>query len=245
MNDKKSILISIILIFIVLVVLIFAVPQNFEVAKDLVLEETYELKDIIIESNVSNIHIKHSDEQIIKVKIYGDKNRTKIDDYDKLSIVSKVKECKIFCRKNKIASIEITLPKDYGYKLKINNDYGNVSVDNFENGIFDVETDTGRVTIDEVKNLKLDVDVGDIIIGKINNKLDIEVDAGDLTIEEINLNENSIINIDTGNVKINKTNEIYFDTKVDVGKVDINNNYRKSDIELKIKLDVGNISIKN
>lgn len=245
MENKNSIWISILVILIILLGLSFISSRNYKPSKNLIIEDTYELKDIIINSNASNINIKESNDQIIKVKIYGDDKKTSIKDYDKLTIKSNIKECKFFCLKNEIASIEISLPKNYDNKLIIKNDYGNVNVGNFENSDFDIEVDAGKVTIDEVKNIKLDVDAGDIKIGKINNKLNIEADAGNVIINEINLNENSTIDIDAGNLEIGKTNEIYIDPKIDLGAIDINNNYRKSDIELKINIDAGNISIKN
>lgn len=245
MENKNSIWISVIVILIILAGLYYISSRNYKPSKNLIVEDTYELKDIIIKSNASNINIIDSDEQIIKVKIYGDENRTTIEDYDKLTIKSNIRECKFFCLKNEIASIEISIPKDYNNNLIIDNDYGKVKVGNFKNGDFDIEVDAGKVNISEVKNIKLDVDAGDIKIGKINNRLNIEADAGNVIIDEVNLNENSTIDIDAGNLEIGKTNEIFIDAKIDLGSVDINNNYKKSDIELKINIDAGNISINN
>lgn len=243
-NNFSVIITALVIVIIVAFVVSYFKAKNYHPEDTLVLDETYELKDIIIKSNAANINIKNTDEEIIKVKIYGDESRTTVEDYDKLSIESNIKTFK-FLSFNKAATIEIYLPKDYDNKIKIEDDYGNLTIDSFIDSTFDIELDAGKVKMKEVSNLKLDVNAADVEISKINKKFDIEVDAGNVEIGEIDIEEDSSIEIDAGNVEIGKTNKIAIDTETDVVEVKINNNYSDSKVHLNISMDIGNISIDN
>ena len=244
-EKRKNIWTAILVILFLLLALSLIHSKSYTPSKELVLDETYEIKDIVIKSDAANVTIKETDEQIIKVKIYGDKNNTNVEDYDKITIETKMKNCKFLCLKNRVASIEISLPKDYDNKLKINDDYGNLNIGKFEDGDFDIELDSGKVNIDEVSNIVLDIDAGDANIRKVNRKLDIDIDAGNLKINELELEGDSSINMDAGSIEIGKTNDIYFDVKSDVAEVNINNNNRKSELTLTIRIDIGSINVNN
>ena len=247
MENKSNIRVVITALVIVLLVALtisYFQAKKYNPNETLVVDETYELKDIVIKSNAAEVKIKQTDEQIIKVKIYGDKSKTKVDDYDKLSIESNIKEL-MFMSVNKAAQIEIELPKDYDNKIVIDTDYSTIDIEDFKDAKFNIDIDAGKVNLGETGNLKLDVDAADVNIKKINKQFDIEVDAGNVIIDEINIEENSSIEIDAGNLEIGKTNEVYFITKADVAEVNINRNYTDSNVHLNINMDIGNISIKN
>ena len=72
-----------------------------------------------------------------------------------------------------------------------------------------------------------------------------ENDCGDIEVNNINLNKNSYIKDEYGDIKIGNTNELYIDAKTNLGKVKIKNNYHKSDITLKIENDCGDIEVNN
>ena len=57
------------------------------------------------------------------------------------------------------------------------------------------------------------------------------------------INEDSSIKSNFGDVKIEKINNVYVDAKVDLGDVKIEGNDRHSDITLKIKSDCGDIKV--
>ena len=126
---------------------------------------------------------------------------------------------------------------------KIKVDYGDIKVERIESG--EVENDCGDIYIGEVKTIKTSNSYGDIEIGKVLSELNIENDCGDISIDEVNLNKDSFIKDDYGDINIGKTNEIFIDAKVDLGDVEINKNYRKSLITLQIKNDCGDIIVDN
>ena len=57
------------------------------------------------------------------------------------------------------------------------------------------------------------------------------------------LKTNSKIETDTGDVRIKNINQIWIDAKSKTGDITIKDNYRKSDIELIIKTDTGDIKV--
>ena len=101
------------------------------------------------------------------------------------------------------------------------------------------------INIGNIKNINVENNFGDTEIENITGELVIEADCGNINIDRININKNSKIKCDLGDVKIHSTNEIYIDAKVDLGDVHINNNYRHSNTTLNIEVDSGDITIKN
>ena len=87
---------------------------------------------------------------------------------------------------------------------------------------------------------------------KVNNNyqksdvtLTIKNQCGDIEIDNVSLTENAKIKTTSGDVEIDKINNIYIDATTTSGKVDIKNNDRKADYELKIKTTSGDISVNN
>ena len=77
----------------------------------------------------------------------------------------------------------------------------------------------------------------------IFNKCNINSACGDIKVYSVQIQENSSIKSDFGDVKINNSNDIYVDTNVDLGDVKIRNNNRYSDITLKIDSSCGDIKV--
>lgn len=255
---------------------------NNKVSNKLVFEQTYEkmFDEIIINSSSSNIYIKTSEDNLVKVVIYSDEDKTNVTELDnKLTITLKEKNCIGFCFNYTVPKIEVYLPKDYKNNINITNNYGDVEIDEFLNANMeiledcgdvkikggntikvtndygdikisnandiDIKESAGDVIIGSVNNVKVENDYGDIEIDKVNNYLDLNNNCGDIKLENINLSKNSSITDSYGDIKIGKTNEIYIDAKTDLGDIKINNNYNKSDINLKIQNDCGDIKINN
>ncbi len=127
--------------------------------------------------------------------------------------------------------------------VSIQSSYGDISIGSLIEG--DINQDCGDITIDNVSNIKATNNLGDIKINKINSYFDLSDNCGDIKIDEVNINENSKIKLDLGDVKIGLTNEIYIDAKVSLGDIKINNNHNKSDITLKIENNCGDIKVNN
>ena len=255
---------------------------SYKTSNELAINESYENNFTILDINSSSskVYIKNSTDDTVSVKIYGNKEDFSIDtSNNKLNIVGNEKSCVGICFNATISRIEVYLPESYNGKINIDNDYGDVAIESFNNSTIKVEENSGDVNIisgkditvnNDYGNITIDTvdiatitddcghikvnsvnqvtaknDYGDINISLINDYLDIENQCGDIKLNNINLTKNSSIKDDYGDITIGKTNEIYVDTKTDLGDVDINNNYNKSDITLKIENDCGNIKIKN
>lgn len=108
-----------------------------------------------------------------------------------------------------------------------------------------IKMDAGDIEIGEVNNIEVKNNYGDINIDKINNYFNIKEDCGDVKINSVNIEKDSFIENSLGDIKINTTNKIYIDAKTSLGEVKINNNYKDSDITLKIDNSCGDIVVKN
>ena len=218
------------------------------VSNELIVDQVYEdnFSKIEIDSEAGDIYIKESDNDNVKVVIYGDKNKTTVDKNDNnLVINAKAKKCVGFCFNFKKAKIEVYIPKDYSNKIKIDSNYGDIEVDDFTSSKIEINNDYGDIKIDGVYKLKVENDYGDIKVKNITGSLNIENDYGDIKIDNINITDDSSIKSDFGDIRIGDTNEVYIDAKTDLGDVKINNNYNKSDITLKIRNDCGDIKVNN
>ena len=89
----------------------------------------------------------------------------------------------------------------------------------------------------------LKCDLGNTEIKEVLNKCNVKADCGNIEIDTISIQEDSTIKVDLGNVNINKTNDIYIETDVDLGKTNISQNNRNSEITLKINCDCGNVTV--
>lgn len=255
---------------------------SHQVSNELLLDKIYDadFNKISINANASNIYVKVSTDDNVRVIIYGGKDNTTVEtNNNRLSIILKEEPCIGFCFNNTISKIEVYLPENYEHIINIVNNYGDIKVEEFLKADIDIEEDCGDVTVFGGNSVKIDNNYGDITLHKanvanikeaagnvevgtaydatiesaygdikitsINNYLDLKSDCGDIKIDNVILNKNSIIKSNLGNVKIGSINDIYIDATTDLGNVKINNNYRKSDIILKIENDCGDITVNN
>ena len=61
--------------------------------------------------------------------------------------------------------------------------------------------------------------------------------------KEVAVLVDSTINVDVGNVRVEETNDIKVETKVDAGKANVNINNEEAEIKLNITVRVGNINV--
>lgn len=130
-----------------------------------------------------------------------------------------------------------------GNIVKVTNRYGDIEVG--EASSLDIKEDCGDVEIGKVNDIVVKNSYGDISIDQVFNYLDVRDDCGNIEIERLVLNRDSIIQNSFGDIDIGFTNEIYIDAKTNLGDVDVNHNYRMSNITLKIKNDCGDIEVDN
>lgn len=127
--------------------------------------------------------------------------------------------------------------------ISIENNYGDIELK--EAVAADIKGAAGNIEVGTVNDITLENNLGDTTIDKVTNYLDVQNDCGDIEIDNININKNSNIKNDLGNIKVGSTNKIYIDASNDLGKIDINNNYPKSEIKLEIENDCGDIKVNN
>lgn len=231
-------------------------------SSELILEKEYDsdFENIDIDIELGNVYIKNSSDDTTKVIIYGDKDRLEYNDKENLDIKYKGRVCVGICFNNEQPKIEIYLSEDALSKVDIDNKYGDVRVDSFNNLALDLKLSYGDIEIDKVNTLEVDSaygdidvdeakeinssnDYGNVKVGKITSYFNMENDCGDIKIDEVILDKNSSIKASLGNIKIGKTNELYIDAHTSLGDVKVNENNNKSDITLKIENSCGDIKV--
>lgn len=208
---------------------------------ELIYEETYDnqYQTINVESGYANIHFKKSDNDQIKVVVYSDEEEPKVNaSSDELSVELKDDKCTFFCINKHISRIEVYVPALYENEIIINDNYGDIEVDDFINATMKINNDCGDIKVSGANILEVNNDYGDINIGNA-----IEVNAvascGNIDIDTVDIakiaDEYGDITIDTVNKYMSITDEC--------GDIEINNAYITE--ESNIKNDFGNIKINN
>lgn len=260
MKNKGLIIFLIVLCSIVVVslvgVLVLGLKSNFKfnfsigsgVSTNEIFNKEYDdiFDSLKINTEAADIYINESINDKIKVVVYSDyEDRFNVEESNKLWLDVKSKKCNFFCFNQKKAKVIVYLPSNYSKKIEIDTKYGDIEMDKFDYAIVDFGLNYGDVKIDSCLNAIINNNYGDIKIGSIYEYFEIVDNYGDIKIDKINIIKNSNIEDDFGDVKIGYTNEIYIDAKTSLGDVDINNNYNKSDITLKIRNSFGDIKIDN
>lgn len=233
----------------------FGFTQRIE---ELQIEKTYKntYNKINIETDAADIKIKKSENEDIYLKIYSEKDHSKVVDNEiELNIEVTQKKCIGICINNKISKIELYLPENFDKEIYINNNYGDIEIESFENAKLDIKEDAGDIKIEKANIVNINNNYGDIKINEIKegtikeaagditinkvNSIDIKNNYGDTKIEEIN--EYVRIDGDAGDIKIINLN-ITKDSSIDtnVGDIRIENT---NDIYIDAKTDVGSAKV--
>lgn len=218
---------SILIVFLIFI-LVYLLNNNSRfyfnfgdtVSDKLVLDETYDtiFDEIKIDSKTSNIEIKNSIDEKIKLVIYGEEEKLEVNkDNNKLNIKTSEKNCIGFCFNRKIFKIELYLPITYDKKLIIDNNYGDVSVSEFENMEISAKLSAGDINIEKIKSGKIVNNYGDIKINGYSKKLDITEDCGDVYVSAV---DDIKVTNKFGDIKINKVNNS-LNIKDDCGDIKI------------------------
>ena len=261
---SRELIISLIVLLLILIVgliafLVFALNGNFKFKnwgtkkrETVIFDESYdfaEIEKMEILSSAGDIKFIESMDDKIRVVVYGENAEDLTVDLKEHELrvdSSKYKHKKIFFGFDfHLNDIIVYIPKNYEKEIDINAKYGDIEMLDLENATVRIEEDCGDVSLGKVKNAFVSNHYGDIEIAEIGNKVEIQSDCGDVKIDAINIMENSLVENNLGDIKIGKTNEIYIDAKTDLGDVKVNNNYRHSEITLKIENDCGDIKVEN
>ena len=214
MKNKKIIVTLIILLSILVVLLagfmlyIMNGKHRFyhfnwmhKVSNELIMDEVYDIdfKKIELVSDASDILIKKSKDNTVRVVVYGEKDRLNVStDDEKLWIKSEAKKCGFICINVTVAKIEVYLPENYEQEIEVNNKYGDVEIESFVNANIKIHEDCGDVEVEEANELVVKNSYGDIKVGMVE-KAEIEESAGDVTVNKV---KDIIVKNNYGNIKI-------------------------------------------
>ncbi len=118
---------------------------------------------------------------------------------------------------------------------------GKIEIGTIEEGT--VKTSSGRITIEGAKKIQAEASSGKIDINTIEEYCHLTTSSGSIDVDSLNITENSYISAKSGSVSIKSKNDIYVEANSNSGGIDIKNNNRKSDIELKVTTTSGSINI--
>lgn len=238
----------------------FAKGFNYKLSEELIYNEiAEEVNNIYINSSASEINISKSEDNNFKVVVYGDKSDklNVSNDGGVLKLSYEQKSCVGICLNNKIGKIEVYVPEDFENTINVENDYGDILIDEFKNATLNIDEDAGNVIVKEALNVKVKNDYGNIEIDKADS-INVDEDSGTVKIGEVSI---LIANNDYGDIKVDKINK-YVEVKLDCGEVDINNLFitenssikndlgtikigNTSEIYIDAKTDLGNIKVNN
>ncbi len=256
MKNKGLIVFLICLLTIVLVlVTIFFIKLlngNFNISifksvSDTIIEEKeFEniYDEVILSSKNSDIEIKKTDSDNIKIVIYGSKkDKIEYNQTNKLDINFIQETCKFFCINNKRGKVLVYIPSNYDKNIIIKTDVGDVSVDDLIGLNVDITTNVGDVNIKNINEAIINTDVGEINISKVNSRVDITTNVGDVRIDDLNITKNSKIYTDIGDITIRNINDVNIEYKNDIGNKNVNKNNKDSMINLMLETDIGDIDV--
>lgn len=152
-------------------------------------------------------------------------------------------------------------------KLQLDNDSGNVNVNNAavtQLGDVEIMVDSGNIEINnfKAKQLKLQIDSGNVTADGIAATLNASADSGNIKIR--NFAGKSKLSVDSGNIKLYKQDTAdtdisadsgnvyvempssfagFYDLQVDSGKIDAPESKRETNEYVKVRADSGNITI--
>ena len=259
MKNKKSIIalisvLSIITIALIILFIIFLTNGNtlkkyfkfgIKTNSKIICNEKYKLNNIDITTNNSDIEFKYSEDENIKVVVYGEeKENLKVEEnLESISIDFKEENTHFFGIDLTTNKIEVYIPRTFDKNINIKSDLGDVKSVDLKNSHIKIDADCGDVKLKKVKSVDVTSKLGDIEIEQISEYLNLDVDCGDIEIDNIILTKNSKIESNLGNIEIDKTNDIYIEAKTDLGDVDVKHSNRYSEVELDVYADCGDIKI--
>jgi len=267
-NKKLRIFIIISLILIVLSAIVYFIVGRlkvnyrsfYNVGKEIVLEQTYNtiFNEIDIETKMTDIDIKKSSDNNIKVIIYGEKDYIKIKEKNnKLYINVEEKNFITFDFYKYISKVEIYLPNGYSKLIRIDNEYGNIKIEEFINCTFDIRQKYGDflslgADFIKIENIYGDIDLkqatkariaakaGDVNIDNIDDVV-VENEYGDITIK--NVKEYLKLHNESGDIKLDNIS-IIKDSFIDLEYGDIKIK-SINDVYIDAKADYGELKVKN
>ena len=277
---KKGKTISMILIIILTIlailitsIMIFLIKEeyhelNFTKKENKVItRKIYEpstIEKIKIESTSSDIEVKTSEKNKMKLIIYGkDKKEVTSEIENKTLNINKTSKenfCFGWCF-GKEDKIILYLPKEMKSKLEIENYTGDISLEEFENLELKITNKSGDIKLGKINNLDItsqsgDIDIqvtasvkikntsGEIAITNILKQANIETNSGDIDIMNFTINEDSNITSKSGDIFISSITDSYLSSHTSSGDIRIKESNRYAKYSLKMNTTSGDITVR-
>ncbi|MCQ2748939.1 MAG: DUF4097 domain-containing protein [Clostridia bacterium] len=152
------------------------------------------------------------------------------------------------------------IPETYGGQFYINLPYGEVNIGNFKYSSISLMSDAGDVSIEEAENISANLSYGDLEIGKartiyalcntgdieigeVDSFCNLEVELGNIEIENCNIDSESDLHIDCGDIKIDKTSDVNIEASTSFGDTRVAHSNASSPVKLTAIVDAGDIKI--
>ena len=219
MNKIKLILVIIVAISGAILAILFFQDRT----KKLEDRDYKDIKKITVETDKANINFYKSDDEKVRVVVYGSSKDTVkiIEGSQELSISKETGNttCFLNCKNQ----VNIYVPEDFPFIL-VKSEIGNIN--------------------SKVKLVSSDInsDKGNIDLYKVNI-VNINSNIGNILIDEINGTYNSTIKTDIGNVTIKKIVNLFINAKSEVGSVVIPVIKDSQEFTLTVETNKGNIGI--
>ena len=222
-------------ILIVLVVISIAILGIFFVqdrTKKLEDRKYKEIESLNIYADSANINIYRSNDEQVRVVVYGTKNDTvEIIEGTRYLNISKTtgkNRCFLNCKNE----LDIYVPNEFK-NIIIKSDVGNVTTENVSINNLSITTDVGNVTIDKVNVINVNSNVGNVVIKEINgtNNSSIKTEVGNVNVDKI-INLKLAAKSETGSVVIPVIKEelqFTLNIETNIGNIDINSHEVKSE----------------
>ena len=222
-------------ILIVLVVISIAILGIFFVqdrTKKLEDRKYKEIESLNIYADSANINIYRSNDEQVRVVVYGTKNDTvEIIEGTRYLNISKTtgkNRCFLNCKNE----LDIYVPNEFK-NIIIKSDVGNVKTENISINNLSITTDGGNVTIDKVNVINVNSNVGNVVIKEVygTNNSSIKTDVGNVNVDKI-INLKLAAKSETGSVVIPVIKEelqFTLNIETNIGNIDINSHEVKSE----------------
>lgn len=126
-----------------------------------IVDTSYEIRDeITIKSDASDVVIKKQEDQEIGLVVYGENERLKIFDDTNFTVDYQGKKCIGICFGDYSSRIELSLPSDFAGRITVENKYGAIKIDNFENANITSTLGFGDTTIKGGKKITVKSSAG-------------------------------------------------------------------------------------
>lgn len=260
------------LLTIILIILLINPKKSWNIFElssksELVYENKIEdnIKEINVTTKAAAIEIKKSTKNYIEVKYYGEKDDKELTLTKENQILEINENKNYFCIGicNYAAhKIVISVPEDNEYEINLKTTSGDINLEEINNQNLNIKTISGDVSVKKAENAKIETTSGDIEINEVNrlnaksisgeiiikflkNKCNLKTTSGDIEIDNLELREDSNITSISGDIEIDKNLGAYIKTETLSGEVNVENNDRYAENELKIKTTSGDIEVEN